>query len=269
MAVTSSEISGDESAASELPPRWRRGISTLVGLPTMPVRKMLTIFDVPDLASLEREKQHGLTLVLSGIEGRGPFCASLALGLSDSWPGSVEVFEWTTRRVFGAFHHLFNEQRNREQAERVADRIERHWQEAPDAPVYLASHSGGTAIAAFALEALVRRGCRRRVNRSLLLASALSDRYDLSEALQSCDEIHSFHSPLDIPHLVLGTCIFGAMDRCHRVSAGFRGFRISHERLIQHPYQRSMVSAWHWGGHMGWTNRVFAAEHLAGLLALD
>ena len=70
--------------------------------------------------------------------------------------------------------------------------------------------------------------------------------------------------------LVLGTLVFGTVDRRHTVSAGFRGFRernlSSYQRLEQRPYRRAMFSSWHWGGHMGWTNRVFAAEHLAPLL---
>ena len=271
MATThSTSGSSSELAQREtLPPRWRRGVSTLLGLPTMPVRKILPIFDSDELACRDREAEAGLAIVLSGIEGRGPFCRSLALGLADAWPGSVEVFEWTTRRVLGALVHLTNEARTRDQAEQVADRIERHWDEAPATPVFLVSHSGGTAVASFALEALARRGVEQRVDRTLLLASALSERYDLGEALQACDEIHSFHSRLDVPHLVLGTCVFGTMDRQRGVSAGFRGFRIHHERLIQHGYARDMARAWHWGGHLGWTNRVFVAEHLAQMLTLS
>ena len=259
-------------SGAQLPPRWRRGLSTLLGLPTWPIRKLLK-FDTSELAN-EQRRARGLTLVLSGIEGHGPFRSSLAHGLADTWGGAVEVFDWTTRRLFGTLGHLANHPRNRQMGERLADRIETHWRQHPETAVHLVAHSGGAAIVAFALETLAQRGVDggnggfgdRRVGTVLMLAAALSEQYDLADALEACDEIHSFYSPLDVPHLVLGTLLLGTMDRVHGVSAGFQGFRVTHEHLHQHGYQTKMARSWHWGGHMGWTNRVFAAEHLAHYL---
>ncbi|MCA9172986.1 MAG: hypothetical protein KDB14_00655 [Planctomycetales bacterium] len=249
------------------PPRWRRGVGTLLGLPTMPIRKLLH-FDASHLTSPQR-RRHGLTLVLSGIEGRGPFVQSLAQGLGDVDDGAVEVFEWTTRRVFATLKHLAALRRNREQAAKLADAVMAYQAEHPAAPLHLVGHSGGAAITVFALEELARRGAAP-VDSAMLLGAALSHDYDLDVALSGASLVRSFHSPLDIPHLVLGTLVFGTVDRRHTVSAGFRGFRernlSSYQRLEQRPYRRAMFSSWHWGGHMGWTNRVFAAEHLAPLL---
>ena len=73
--------------------RWRRGISTLAGLPLMPIRKLLH-YDCSQLAAPDRCEQ-GLVLVLSGIEGYGPFGHSLAMGLGDVCPQGIELFEWT------------------------------------------------------------------------------------------------------------------------------------------------------------------------------
>ena len=246
-------------------------MGTLLGLPTMPIRKLLR-YDLSPLTN-EQRRGNGLAIVLSGIEGRGPFSATLARGLAAEWEGAVEVFEWTSRRLFATLSHLCNLKRNREQAAKLADCIEAYHQQHPTAPVHLIGHSGGAAIAVFTLEELERRRLDQVVDQVLLLGAALSREYDLRLALRAARQVHSFQSKLDIPHLVLGTCIFGTVDRQRGVSAGFNGFAVpnaaeeaAYGRLTQHRYVWRMARSWHWGGHMGWTNEVFAAEYLAPIL---
>lgn len=248
-------------------PRWRRGLSTLMGFPAMPVRKLIR-YDSSHLASDQRTSQ-GLTLVLPGIDGYGPFPHSLTMGLGDALPHGIEMFEWTTRRVMTGLTHLCDLSRNREQASRLADRVEQHQQRHPGTPVHLVGHSGGAAVSVFALEELAQRAAPP-VTAALLLGPALWRGYDLTTALEQAERTVSFYSLLDIPHLVVGTVAFGSIDRRHGVCGGFLGFRERDEpayaRLEQRPYRPTMVRSAHLGGHMGWTNRLFAAEHLAPLL---
>jgi hypothetical protein len=248
-------------------PRWRRGLSTLRGIPLLPFRKLLR-YDISPLDTPQR-RARGLVLVLSGIEGYGPFAHSLALGLGDAVDGAVEVHEWTTRRLMSSLRHLVDLPRNRQQAALLAARIRQHQRDHPGAPVHLVGHSGGAAMAVMALEELARLEAPP-VHTAVLLAAALAPAYDLTAALGQVERMVSFHSPLDVPHLVLGTLVFGTIDRRHAVGAGFGGFKPcdheAYQRLEQRRYRPSMLRSWHWGGHLGWTNRVFVAEHVAPLL---
>jgi len=38
------------------------------------------------------------------------------------------------------------------------------------------------------------------------------------------------------------------------------------DRLRQRGYRPRMLGQFHWGGHLGWANRVFVAETVAPLL---
>ena len=199
-------------------------------------------FDSSHLNTRARQEL-GLVLVLSGIEGYGPFAHSLAMGIGDGSDCGIEVYEWTTRRPFSTLSHLWSLERNLEQAERLADRIEQHWQQYPKAPVQLIGHSGGAGIGVFALEELARRGAPP-IDNAVLLAPAISPHYDLCDSLQQTQRMISFHSRWDVPHLVLGTVLLGTIDRRHEISAGFCGFAErdddAYQRLEQRPYQARM-----------------------------
>jgi hypothetical protein len=80
--------------------------------------------------------------------------------------------------------------------------------------------------------------------------------------------------------LMTGTFLAGTADGRHSVSAGFCGFsmppgaiseeqRLYRDRLRQRGYALGMLRQFHWGGHFGWTNRVFVAEEVVPLLAED
>lgn len=251
------------------------------------------------LATPDRMEK-GLVIVLPGIEGKSFVNIDLIRGLADGGVESaIELFDWTTGILSFLLYHLRGVTRNRQMAERIAASIVEYQDRYPGRPVQLVGHSGGTALAAFALEALPPG---RRVTAAVLLASALSPHYDLGIAVSRTDRgIWNFISRLDLFFLGAGTLLFGTVDGRHCLAAGNRGFpgppedilftpepgsplgdslgapwlvgdagsfdeNSSRPRLHQVPYRSSMLRSFHFGGHCGWTNRVFAAETIAPLI---
>lgn len=220
---------------------------------------------LPQFATPDR-RDKGLVIVLPGIEGKSFVNIDVVLGLADGGVESaIELFDWTTG-IFPLWpYHLRALKRNRRVAERIAERIVEYQDRYPGRPVHLVGHSGGTGIAVFALEALPPD---RRITAAVLLASALSPRYDLAAALSRTERgIWSFRSPFDALFLVLGTLLIGTIDGRHRIAAGNGGFADdAGPQLHQVRYRASMMRAFHFGGHCGWTNRVFVAETIAPLV---
>ena len=75
----------------------------------------------------------------------------------------------------------------------------------------------------------------------------------------------------------IGTIVAGTMDGRHTPAAGMIGFRppaglgaagreLYATRLHEVAFRPEMCAAFHFGGHMGATNRVFVAERIAPLL---
>ena len=116
------------------------------------------------------------------------------------------------------------------------------------------------------------------VTRYVLLQPAISPGYDLSVALAKTESgIWSFHSRFDLFFVGLMTRILGTLDGRHCPAAGLSGFhrppqltaeghQLYDTRLHQTPFRAWMCAAFHFGGHMGPTNRVFIAESIAPLL---
>ncbi|MGL4549690.1 MAG: serine aminopeptidase domain-containing protein [Gemmataceae bacterium] len=209
----------------------------------------------------------GLAVVLPGVEGRGPLNGGIAGGLIDGgWPGAVVVHDWTTGRWPLFLYHLRARRRNRRRAAAVASLIARYQDDHPGRPVHVLGHSGGGAIAVWAVEALPPG---RNVAGAVLLGPALSPGYPLGPALSRVEgAVWNFWSPLDLLFLAAGTLLFGTADGPHAVSAGWGGFAGEYGgRLRQRCYRPAWAGRFHAGGHFGWANRVFVAETLAPLLA--
>jgi len=226
--------------------------------------------------SLE-QKQRAMVYVLPGIEGESRFNINIAKGLiRGGVDGAVTVHDWTTRAgSLGWFLHLADERRNRSEAIRLARRIIKYQETFPNRPVYLVAHSGGAGIALMALERLPHFAS---VDAVVLLAAAVSPDHNLAKALAHTRRgIWNFYSNRDVGFLMLGTSLFGTIDRAHGPSAGAVGFsapvdtsdeadRLYVEKLHQIPYVREMADDGNLGGHGGWTNPGFVARWVAPII---
>jgi pimeloyl-ACP methyl ester carboxylesterase len=255
--------------------RFWRGIGSAAAVAALPLGGLWR-FGLRALGSPER-LDRGLALVLPGIDGQGPINWGIARGLADGgWPGAILVHDWTTGLWPLLAYHLRAGRRNRRKAVALAGVIASYQDEHPGQPVYLVGHSGGGALAVWALEALPKN---RTIAGAILLGPALSPGYKLGAALTKVEHgIWNFWSPLDVFFLAAGTLALGTIDGPHAIAAGCRGFRLPEgvdaattefyrTRLFQVPYRLGMAGRFHLGGHVGCCNRVFVAESVAPLLA--
>jgi pimeloyl-ACP methyl ester carboxylesterase len=221
--------------------------------------------------------EHGLIVVLPGVEGAGPLNWSIVRGILDADQcAAVQLVDWTTGFWPFFAYHLRAQQRNRQKAAMIANMISDYQATFPGRPVYLVGHSGGAALAVWVLEALPEQ---RTITAAILLGVALSPRYPLARALERTERgIWNFFSPLDLLFLALGTFLFGTFDGRHAISAGCCGFvppddmnlpdqALYLHRLHQHRYHPRLLGRFNAGGHFGWANRVFVAETVAPLLS--
>ena len=214
--------------------------------------------------------------MLPGIEGQSLLNHSIARGLADGGvDGAIEIFDWTTGIILRFLYHLRGWRRNVRQAERLVQRIVEYQTAHPDRPVHLIGHSGGGALSVLTLERLPPE---TSVTGAVLLNAALSPHYDLSAALAHADHgIWNFRSIFDVFFVGIGTVVAGTVDGRHTLSAGMVGFRVPaglddarrelyEKRLRDVPFRAAMVADFHFGGHMGPSNRVFVARHVAPLV---
>jgi pimeloyl-ACP methyl ester carboxylesterase len=220
--------------------------------------------------------QRGLALVLPGIEGQSLLNYDIARGLADGGvPFAIEVFDWTTGVILLFPYHLRSSRRHATQAEKIARRIVNYQHKYPGRPVHLIGHSGGGALAVFALERLPDKV---KIASAILLAPGISPKYNLSCALAHTERgIFNYHSRFDVFFLGIGTVVAGTIDGPHTVSAGMVGFRfpgdldaaeraLYERQLHQIPFRAAMMADFNFGGHMGASNRAFVARHVAPLL---
>jgi pimeloyl-ACP methyl ester carboxylesterase len=223
------------------------------------------------------QEQRCIVYVLPGIEGKSHYNLNIAKGLLDGRvDGAVEVHDWTTGAgPLGWFIHLADKRRNRIEAIRLARRIVQYLRENRNRPVYIVAHSGGAGIA---LQAVEKLPIDSPVDAVVLLGAAVSPERNLSQALARTRRgIWNFHSRRDFIFLVLGTSLFGTIDRRHGPSAGAVGFTepgdLSHEaaelyatKLHQIPYTPIMAADGNRGGHADWTHPKFVAKWIAPII---
>jgi pimeloyl-ACP methyl ester carboxylesterase len=212
----------------------------------------------------------GLIIVLPGIDGRAPHneAACRTLGV-ESTGMAVELYDWTA-----PLGPLFNQRaigRNRQMARRLARRIAAYHESHPGRCVCLVGHSGGTAIAVWAAEALPHG---EQVEAIVLLASSLSPGYDLRKATARARKgVASFHSRRDSALLGAATTLFGTMDGEHTEAAGKVGFRAAGGRgrgaegkLVQIAWAPRMADCGNDGGHFSCLAGGFLSAYVSPLL---
>jgi hypothetical protein len=216
--------------------------------------------------------QTGKIFLLDGIGGARLLPRCWAAGLrAAGLEHDLEEFYWSNG-VWAApvFADAWTLNRNRRQAEHLAERIRVYRCLHPDRPLHLLAHSGGTAIAVFALELLAPE---ESVTSAVLANSGLSPGYDLTPALaRTTAGMLALHSPLDLFFLGLGGLLVGSMDRRRGVAAGLVGFRPpsaapevvrAYERLRQLWWRPGLVRRGWLGTHVSAASGRFARGMLA------
>jgi pimeloyl-ACP methyl ester carboxylesterase len=223
---------------------------------------------------VERVADKGpLLLHLPGIAGPR-FCDRRMLeGLRDGGVhANFVTYDWTENDP--GIHALQAYDRNRGEARKVAELIEIHAAADPDSPIYLTAHSGGCAVAIWALEQLPTNV---KVRTLLMMAPALSPSYDLTSALRHVDgQAFAFTSVYDTVVLQTGTTLFGTMDGVQTAAAGFGGFvrppaadPLVYQKLVQRKFDRDWEQYGDYGGHIGAMSHAFARAILAPLVLND
>jgi pimeloyl-ACP methyl ester carboxylesterase len=211
-----------------------------------------------------------ILLHLNGVGGYLPPDYNMLSGLREA---HVEArlfhYDWTENAPgMGALQAYGMHQ---VEAQKVADLLALHLKADPHSPVYLIGHSGGCAIAVYALAKLPKGD---QIDTLVLLAPALSPTYDLSAALAHVKgNVYVFSSTLDQLILSTGTRAFGTMDGIRTDGAGFDGFvRPPHgdvnlyAKIVPEPYREEWIKYGDLGDHIGTLHRRFAQAIIGPLL---
>ena len=251
---------------------FKLGLQSMLGLFLAPLGRSGAKFHRP--LSCSSRLEHGLIIILPGIEGCSTVNDSIARGLvAGQLSHAIQIIDWRRFRPWNPLH-LAMQRHNRTQARVVAELIVSYQRNFPGQPVHLIGHSAGAGMALFVLEQLQED---HAVTSVTLLSAAVSRKFDVGRLLNRTKAgIWNFYSALDLPTVGIGTMLFGTMDRRHTVSDGALGFvttnhdSVSPEnsqkprpRLNQIPYQKIMARSWNFGGHFGSTNAVFVRENIA------
>ncbi|HVT89213.1 MAG TPA: hypothetical protein VHD56_10205 [Tepidisphaeraceae bacterium] len=208
-------------------------------------------------------------LHLPGIGGHMRIDDLLTTGLMrGAIDAQIEIYDWTKGNP--GMPALTNYERNRLEAKNVTDLLVKVHRADPSRRIMITCHSGGGGIAIWALEQLPDDV---QIDTLLMVASALSPEYDLSNALRHVrGHAYAFNSVYD-PILSFGTRNFGTMDRVMGESAGFSGFimpagadKKQYAKLVQVPYDASWMRLGNAGDHIGAMNVLFARTIIAPLL---
>ncbi len=226
-----------------------------------------------DLLTAERLAR-GYTIVVVGVNGDNSLSAGLAPGLVDGgYPGAVDVIDWTTGYWPLFIYHLRSSERHDAGARAIVDKIAAYQAQHPQGEVNLIGYSAGAAVVLEALEELPQEV---EIDRTILLAGAVSPMHNLSPALAHCRlGLWNYYQPQDVVALWAGTLIAGTADGTHLVSAGAIGFfppadqsakALYEAKLIERCYHPDMVRHGSLGGHFQCVTRKFSAGWVAPLL---
>jgi pimeloyl-ACP methyl ester carboxylesterase len=210
----------------------------------------------------------GLVMMADGVGGLDLCGRSLSHMVARAGlPLRVQLFSWG--HGFGRWYaDLTDVVQHRDRARRLADEIGIYRERNPQNPVYLVAKSGGCGLATWALERLPTNS----VEKAVLLAPALSPRYNLAPALRAVrSEMVVFWSPYDVFVLGMGTLLFKTIDRVRTRAAGQQGFQLSGDpamlsKLHQVRWRPRMMRCGYFGGHVGPDNPIFLRDFVVPLL---
>jgi len=180
----------------------------------------------------DRRLDHGLVIVLPGIEGESSMNQDVRYGLvSGGVNQAVPINRWgSTLPGVSLLINQMNVIGNRIAAKKLADMIVAYQDTHPGKPVHIVGHSGGGGVAVFAAEALPPG---RQIDGLVLLSASISSAYDCGKALGRCRKgILNFYCRND-GLLVIGTLIAGNVDGIRGPGAGAIGFDKEYPTLQQ------------------------------------
>ncbi len=213
-----------------------------------------------------------LVLVFSGAGGFPSVYQAITRTVKEQGlPLQVEYIEWQHRG--GRFIADQTEpEYARTRGQELAERLRVLWQQDPDLPVSLVAHSAGSAVALACAETLPPDS----LNRIILLAPAVSCRYDLRPSLASARRgMEVFSSERDWFYLGWGVRWLGTTDGRSDEAAGRVGFVVPpatgpdaalFARLRQHAWDPSLEWTGNDGGHTGTYRQVFLRTKILPLL---
>jgi pimeloyl-ACP methyl ester carboxylesterase len=238
----------------------------------MPTRRIVLVLAVllpalcaPGRGDDARADQASDRLIhLPGIAGARLLDRYFVAGIHDGgYAGESETYDWTAGDP--GIAALLARRRNEREADKVAARIEKLLTDDPDLKIRLVCHSGGAGIAAWALERLPEG---MQVETLVLVAPALSQRYDLSKALAHVrGKAYAFTSENDAIVLGAGTRLLGTIDGVKEDASGLKGFTkpegaddAQYAKLVPMPYRAEWMDLGNIGDHVGPMGRTFARE---------
>jgi hypothetical protein len=211
----------------------------------------------------------GYLLHLPGVGGFLGVDRSLIRGLKQGGiGGEIEAYDWTEHDP--GLHALHAYDRNQHEAQLIADKIIAQARAHAGQPFVITSHSGGGAMAVWALE---RLPADVTVDEVFLIAPALSPGYDLTAALRHVKgKMYVFSSDLD-EVLGLGTKMCGTMDGVYTDAAGKIGFTkpdaadpALYAKVVEKSYDSSWIQYGNGGDHVGPMQSPFVAAVVVPLI---
>jgi hypothetical protein len=196
-------------------------------------------------------------------------------GLTDAgYDGSGEMFPWETGMGVMADQTASVEYK-RQKASALADKIVDYSKKEPGATIHLMGLSAGTAVVAFALEALPSQNSVQNV---VMLSGSLSSGYDLSAALRHVKgKMYIFTSQRD-EVLLTAVPLAGTADRVSAEGGtiGLNGARIPrgatsevrdlYRKIVVVPWNSQFARYGNEGGHTDTVNAAFVQQFIAPLV---
>lgn len=221
----------------------------------------------------------GYVFYLDGAGGGGlltNWSRGLRAGLLDAgYDGAGEMFKWETGLGVFADQTASVEFKKRKASE-LAEEIVAYRKQHPGATVHLMGLSAGTAVAAYALEALPAGVSVQNV---VLLSGSLSADYDLSRALRHVDgKLYIFTSQRD--EILMALVPFaGTADRKSAETSGTIGvngarlprganseMRSLYRKVVTIPWNPQFERYGNYGGHTDTVKAAFVQHFVAPLV---
>jgi pimeloyl-ACP methyl ester carboxylesterase len=217
-----------------------------------------------------QEKPKPFFFHLPGIGGQRITEQWLLSGLkAGGLDAEYRVYDWTEGDI--GLPALLAQEENQARAKRIAAFLADHIRQHPDQRIIICSHSGGSGLAAWALEALPDNV---QVDSVVMIAPALSPQFDLTRALAHVKgKVYVLSSPLDVI-VGAGTRVFGTIDGVKTEAAGYRGFerppaadQTQYAKIVHLPYQKEWFALYgNAGTHICAMRTSFARGFIAPLL---